>query len=114
MPFPNANSNFNTRPLKFEFVKESEEYIQNEFEDLDKQINDIKHCRVVINGKEITFKVVVHPTMYDGKSITAITKLILKKYHAKHRLEDNDDNDLIEDDVMDEVEDEDDPLVNSK
>ena len=48
--------------------------------------------------------------------ITAITKLILKKYHAisKHRLEDNDDNDLIEDDVMDEVEDEDDPWVNSK
>ena len=37
------------------------------------------HCRVVINGKEITFKVVDHPTMYDGKSITAITKLILNQ-----------------------------------
>ena len=57
------------------------------------------------------FKVEVHPTMYDGKSITATTKFIWKKYHAKRRLEDNVDNDLIEeydDYVMDEVEDEED------
>ena len=51
------------------------------------------------------FPPVVHPTMYDGKSITAITKLIWKKYHANRKLDDN----LIEecdDYVMDEAEDE--------
>ena len=33
---PNANSNFNTRPLKFECAKE----IQNEFEELDNRLED--------------------------------------------------------------------------
>ena len=66
----------------------------------------MKHCRVVINNKEVTFKVVVHPTMYDGKSITAITKSILKKYHEKLRLEGNDLIEECDDYVMDKVEDE--------
>ena len=66
----------------------------------------MKHCRMVINNKEVTFEVVVHPTMYDGKCIKAITKLILKKYNAKLRLEGNDLIEECDDYVMDEVEDE--------
>ena len=34
---PNANSNFNTRPLKFECAKE----IQNEFEELDNRLESM-------------------------------------------------------------------------
>ena len=42
--------------------------------------------------------------MYDGKCIKAITKLILKKYNAKLRLEGNDLIEECDDYVMDEVE----------
>ena len=109
----NSNSNFNVRPLKIEFTKETESKIQLDYEDLKEQVDNIKYCEVTSNGKNIKFFMDVHLTMFDGKSLTSITKLYLKKHHEKNEdsynisqlfaeEEDMSDELVIDEDFMDE------------
>ena len=47
-----ANSNYNVRPLKIEFCKESEEKIQNDYQILVDQVKALQPCVVNVNGRE--------------------------------------------------------------
>ena len=58
------------RPL--EFCKESEEKIQSDNQILMDQINNIEPC--VVNGRDLKVFMRISPTMWDGKSDSAIIK----------------------------------------
>ena len=77
-----ANSNLNVRPLKFEFAKETEEKIQTDYRNLKKEIKDLKPLEVTLkDNKQVSFVHRIHPSMFDGKSQTAIGKGALDEHH---------------------------------
>ena len=67
------------RPL--EFCKESEEKIQSDNQILMDQINNIEPCVVNVNGRDLKVFMRISPTMWDGKSDSAIIKHKLKIHH---------------------------------
>ena len=58
------------RPL--EFCKESEEKIQSDNQILMDQINNIEPFVVNVNGRDLKVFMRISPTMWDGKSDSAI------------------------------------------
>ena len=63
-----VKANYSVRPL--EFCKESEEKIQSDNQILMDQINNIEPC--VVNGRDLKVFMRISPTMWDGKSDSAI------------------------------------------
>ena len=59
------------RPLKIEFTKESEQKIQTDYEILKLQIDNISPYNISIEGKNVTFYMRVHPTMWDCSNRTS-------------------------------------------
>ena len=72
-----VKANYSVRPL--EFCKESEEKIQSDNQILMDQINNIEPC--VVNGRDWKVFMRISPTMWDGKSDSAIIKHKLKIHH---------------------------------
>ena len=67
-----VKANYSVRPL--EFCKESEEKIQSDNQILMDQINNIEPCVVNVNGRDLKVFMRISPTMWDGKSDSAIIK----------------------------------------
>ena len=74
-----VKANYSVRPL--EFCKESEEKIQSDNQILMDQINNIEPCVVNVNGRDLKVFMRISPTMWDGKSDSAIIKHKLKIHH---------------------------------
>ena len=72
-------ANYSVHPL--EFCKESEEKIQSDNQILMDQINNIEPCVVNVNGRDLKVFMRISPTMWDGKSDSAIIKHKLKIHH---------------------------------
>ncbi len=60
------------RPL--EFCKEYEEKIQSDYQIWMDQINNIEAFVVNVNGRDLKVFMRISPTMWDGKSDSAIIK----------------------------------------
>jgi len=72
---PRPSSTRYCRPIKFQFVKETEEVITNEYEYIEKQIKILQPTKVHINPTEIlNVKHEMVMTMVDGKVCNALTK----------------------------------------
>ena len=74
-----VKANYSVRPL--EFCKESEEKIQSDYQILMDQINNIEPFVVNVNGRDLKVFMRISPTMWDGKSDSAIIKHKLKIHH---------------------------------
>ena len=74
-----VKANYSVRPL--EFCKESEEKIQSDYQILLDQINNIEPFVVNVNGRDLKVFMRISPTMWDGKSDSAIIKHKLKIHH---------------------------------
>ena len=72
---PSPSSNLYLRPVRMYFKKETRDFIQGCFKELEEEIKELASCSFRFENKDFTLNSVFFPSMCDGKVINAIEEI---------------------------------------